>query len=77
MSQTGSLSLWGYSLASFSRVDPGLGEVFCEGCEQTLKELHDFWFSLSRERCVICNGVGNEIDEDWNYLLKAEKEGPR
>jgi len=65
--------LWGYSLASFSRVDPGLGEVFCEGCDQVLKEIHDFWFSLPRERCIVCKGIGNEIDEDWNYFVEGGK----
>ncbi len=69
-------SLWGASLAHLARADSEvICGLFCEevnnnSCIDNLNLLHEWWFSLPRDHCVVCGSPANEIDEDWRYYVK-------
>jgi len=68
--------LWGASLAHLARADPEvIYGLFCEeinnnSCIDNLNLLHEWWFSLPQDHCVVCGSPANEIDEDWRYYVK-------
>ena len=67
--------LWGLNLAGVARMAPQAGIAMCNSCPETVEEVHRFWMSLDRiGKCEICSNPGNEIDENWLYLI-FNKEG--
>jgi len=47
-----------------------IGELIGLGLEiEVIEKLKSFWSSLPRDRCIICNSKGSDIDEFWDYYV--------
>jgi len=65
--------LWSITLANISTIAPELGLVICDGCDEIIKKIHDYWIGLNRKgKCQVCGSEASEIDEDWRYYVYYE-----
>jgi hypothetical protein len=60
--------LWRVSIAKLVRMS--VSELIGLGLEdKVVEELKSFWSSLPRDKCVICDSKGSNIDEFWDYYV--------
>jgi len=64
--------LWGASIARLVRLR--ISEAAVLGLEpQQLLKLKQFWWSLKREKCDVCDSPARHIDEDWRYYINGSQ----
>jgi len=64
--------LWRVSIAKLVRMN--VGELIDLGLEiEVVEKLKSFWSSLPRDRCIICNSKGSDIDEFWDYYADGNR----
>jgi hypothetical protein len=60
--------LWRVSIAQLVRMS--INELIDSGLEiEVVEKLKSFWSSLPRDKCVICDSKGSDIDEFWDYYV--------
>jgi hypothetical protein len=64
--------LWRVSIAQLVRMS--VSELIGLGLDiRVIEKLKSFWSSLPRDRCIICNSKGSDIDEFWDYYANGNR----